>query len=393
MEEAIMKKLFLVPIVLVALSLSAQEGKRPLGELSGEKKLALMEYLKKNWKSPEEYVVSKFKDHDLVFIGEYHRIKHDVELIHNLIPKLYEAGVHNLGIEFGCYEYQNLVDSLLSADEYDEERVRQWMFKWSMEWGYEEYLDIYRTAWELNRRLENSSPKFRIVNLGYRVNWKARKEEMTDELWQEVWHKGDPDEHMASVIIKEFVNKKAKALIYSGSHHAFTHYHQPIYDFEKKELIRLNKKRMGSIIYNLMPDRVFHVFLHSPWATNKGFNDHDYPANGAIDLVMKNFVNKRVGFDVRDTPFGSLKDDSTYYSLGYDNFTLSTFCDGYIFQNHFSDYEGCSVDRLFITEKNIQEARDYCPNPGFRKRINTPEDLLKSIARNANMKKRFIDLE
>jgi hypothetical protein len=67
----------------------------------------LAKYLKSHWKSPENYVISKFADHDIVFIGEYHRIKHDVELIHKLIPRLYKAGIYNLGIEFGCYEHRH----------------------------------------------------------------------------------------------------------------------------------------------------------------------------------------------------------------------------------------------------------------------------------------------
>lgn len=47
---------------------------------------SLVTYLKTDWLSPEDYVISKFKDHDYVFIGEYHRIRHDVMLISNLIP-------------------------------------------------------------------------------------------------------------------------------------------------------------------------------------------------------------------------------------------------------------------------------------------------------------------
>ncbi|MFB0519372.1 MAG: hypothetical protein ACETWC_08850 [Acidobacteriota bacterium] len=209
--------------------------------------------------------MEKFSDHDIVFIGEYHRIKHDVELIQNLIPRLYEIGVRHLGIEFGCYEYQDKVDSLITADEYDEDLARWLMFKWSVTWGYQEYMDLYRKAWEMNKSLPKDAPRFRVVNMDYRPNWNLAEEEMTPELWKQVWHKGDRDQHMAQVILKEFVDKGQKALIYSGSHHALTHYYQPVYDYENKEFIRFNKNRMGSIIYNKIPNRVFHIFLHSPW--------------------------------------------------------------------------------------------------------------------------------
>ena len=253
-----MKRLFLL-LLLFVVPLSAQEAKDPIPELSEQQKQDLVRYLKDNWKSPEEYVAGKFAEYDLVFIGEYHRIKHDAELIQNLIPWLYKAGVYHIGVEFGCHEYQDQVDSLLVADEYDEDLVRKLVFKWRTDWGYKEYMDIYRKAWELNQTLGRDAPKFRIVHLNYRPNWTLLQENMTDESWKKIWYKGDPDPFMAGIITEEFLNKNVKALIYSGCHHSFTHYYQPVYDFKNKKLYRLNQKRMGNIIYHLKPDKVFQL--------------------------------------------------------------------------------------------------------------------------------------
>ena len=55
----------------------------------------LRRYLGENHYTPEEYILSKFEDHDVVFIGEEHRGKHDVEFIHRLIPLLHERGIQN----------------------------------------------------------------------------------------------------------------------------------------------------------------------------------------------------------------------------------------------------------------------------------------------------------
>lgn len=73
-------------------------------------------YIKENQKSPEEYIISKFKDYDLVFLGEHHRIKHDVNFVASLIPTLYKNGITNLGYEFYEHTIQHSIDSLLSAD-------------------------------------------------------------------------------------------------------------------------------------------------------------------------------------------------------------------------------------------------------------------------------------
>jgi len=204
-------------ILLVACpnSLSAVE------KTSQEEKQELSKYLRANWKTPEGYIIEKFSQYDIIFLGEFHRIKHDVELIHNLIPRLYEAGIYNLGIEFGGYEYQDKVDLLVTAQEYDEDMARWLMFKFASYWGMTEYIDIYKKAWELNKSLPKDAPKFRVVNLGYRANWSLLGPNTSVEVRKNVFHKGDPDEFMAKVIFKEFVDKSQTALIYSGSHHAF----------------------------------------------------------------------------------------------------------------------------------------------------------------------------
>lgn len=353
------------------------------------KQVDLVRYLKSHWQSPERYVISKFRSHDIVFLGEYHRIKHDVELVHQLIPRLYKARVYNLGIEFGVYEHQDKVDRLITAKTYDENLARWLMFQHFSAWGYKEYEDIYRIAWQLNRSLPKSARKFRVVNLGYRAYWPARQEVMTPADWDKVWWKGDPDKHMADVIIKEFVDKRQKALIYSGNHHAFTRYHQPIYDYENKKLDGFNTTRMGNLVYKKIGDRAFNISLHRPWSSSTNYNADTRPVQGLIDSVMQQLGNRRVGFDVKGSPFGLITDTESYYSLGYANFTLDKYCDGYIFQKAFADYEGVTVDPLFVTDENFAEAMAYSPNPVFRKRAKTAAEVMAAISRAADIKTRF----
>ena len=107
----------------------------------------LRNYLDTNWKTPEEYVISKFKSHDYILIGEYHSIKHHLELVVNLIPLLYETGIFNLAIEFGAFNIQELVDSIITAPVFDRDLLKSNYFKNNQVWGYKEYIDIYQVAW------------------------------------------------------------------------------------------------------------------------------------------------------------------------------------------------------------------------------------------------------
>jgi len=121
--------------------------------------------------------------------------------------------------------------------------------------------------------------------------------------------------------------------------------------------------------------------------------EFDYPVGGVIDAIMKEFADKRVGFDVRNTPFGKLRDDSAFYSVGRVNFKLSDFCDGYVFQKHIGDYDGCEVDPLFVTEENLKEAIDYLPNPRLKTIFKSPQQFFVYMRLKVNTKRRFGDFE
>jgi hypothetical protein len=373
--------------------MTAPQQKIPIGEIPEDIKDELIGYLKTNWMTPEDYVLDKFNKYDIVFIGEHHFIKHDVEFIQSLIPLLYKIGVTHLGIEFGCYEVQDQVDALLTAGTYDEDLARQIMFQWASYWPYLEYLDLYRKAWELNKILPEDAPKFRIIGLDYRARWDLLTENMPSILWKYILHKGPRNEHMAGIIKREIIKKHHKALIYTGQHHAFTRCHEPQYDFKRKKLIRKNKKTMGNIVYRKIPERVFNICLHYPWETTVGKGIHDYPVDGAVDRVMMEFEMIRVGFDVNGSPFGNLGDSDAVYSAGRKNFVFSDFCDGYIFLKHFSNYEGCTVDPLFITEENLKEAIAYLPNASIKKKIKTRAQFLHKMKWDADFRRLYSYLE
>jgi len=351
-----MKKIsiiWVIAISILALQCKAQQATNSTGN-------DLADYLKNNWQTPGDYVIKKFENHDIVFIGEYHRIKHDVDLILSLIPLLQQNGINTLAIEFGNYEDQHLVDSLLNLPFFDRKLARQIIFNSSHFWGYSEYIDIYRAAWEVNHTSAlNAKNRFRVVNLG--AVYDPCKE---GGAWRDI----DPDIYMADVIFKEIVSKNIKALIYSGNHHAFTKYHQPLYDFDNDTLYGLNTTRMGNIIYDSLNDKVFNIYLHAAWISDKGWEEKSVlPVNGVIDSVMALFNNKPVGFDVVNTPFGKLTSNNSYYAFGYPNFTLDQYCDGYIFQNSFANYKPITMEPDFITKENLAIAKKRMACIGLEK--------------------------
>ncbi len=329
-------------------------------------------YLKEQGQSPEKYLISKFEEYDYVFLGEYHRLKQDVDFVVSLIPDLYQNGIRNIAYEFYQYANQNIVDSLLTAKEWNEKILYHNLSKgFGVMWGYSEYLDLFKKVWEFNQTLKPEQPKFRIVLLGYEYN--------PCKSGLEMFGGHDPDAFHADVFEKEIISKNEKALVYCGIHHAFTTYNQPSYDFEKAKFYGFVSGRFGNIINRKYPKKTFTIFLHSPWASDKGW-DEQYvkPVNGAIDSVMTMFNNLPMGFDVKNTVIGNLKATDTYYAIGYNNFKLENFCDGYIFLQTYKKMEFVSVAPNYYDEYNLSKVKDFLKCRGF-----SEEDLQKTTQESA----------
>ena len=338
--------------------------KIPLPVVDTNFRRELLGYLRQNYKTPEDYVLSKFRDHQIVFIGELHRIRHDPELIQRLIPRLYKAGIYNLGIEFASYRDQPKVDKLINAPVYDEQVARDIIFNHYSSWGFREYMDIYRAAWEVNHKLSKEAPRFRVVNLNVTWDWsfvKTAADRSNPEVMKKVWPEGESDPFMAGVILKEFGDQGQKALIYSGMHHAFTRYKLPIVDHGK--FVGFSEGCMGNLVYKKLGDRVFTICLHHPW-WDANWQDWVYPAEGVIDALLFNEPRLRpVGFDLAGTPFGELGGRGSLYEKGYQPFSLKLFVDGYIYTKPISQYQGVTADEKFITASNFKRAVEQLDDP------------------------------
>src|SRR5579862_8983914 len=73
------------------------------------------QYLAAHQETPEDYVIGKFQNHDIVFLGELHHVQQNLDFVQRLIPKLYASGIYTLGWEFTNTEDQASLDQLLNA--------------------------------------------------------------------------------------------------------------------------------------------------------------------------------------------------------------------------------------------------------------------------------------
>jgi hypothetical protein len=308
---------------------------------------------------PYQYIINEFNDHDIIFLGENHRIKHDLIFVQKLIPALYANGIRNMGFEFALIKDSLLIRDVITDTSYfDQNKANQIIFNLSPYWGYKEYIDVFRAAWELNRNIPQEEDKFMIHGIMHDYDFselKNRSDEYNEDIMLKV-RKGiaDPEQFMADCIINEFVEKK-KALIYCGIHHAFTDYQG-------------YGRRVGVIVKNKIGEKAMTISLHYPWKAKKGSTHKlTYPVNGLIDSFIRKHESEEFAFgiNVNNTAFGDLTDTTSSYNKNRSLF-LRSFCDGYIYLNSFSNSENVTIQEDFINSKNFRYAKTQFPNPELR---------------------------
>ena len=353
--------------------------------IEAERMRAMRSYLMSHFQTPEDYVLSRFEEHDVVLIGEMHRIRHDVELVQRLIPLLHDRGIHALGTEFARRVDQPLVDSLLSLPEWDEELGRTILLRQFVAWGFREYLDVMKAAWALNRSLPEDARQFRILALNNAPDWSQVRTQADREdpaVRRKVWH-GETEEDWARPVL-DYVARGEKILLHTGLHHAFTHYRQPV--VQNGEFVRFGTTRLGNHLYEALGDRTFLVVTHAVWPPVEGYGGSSVrAADGYLDAFFETMPSglQRVGFDVRGTPFGRIPGETSLYSLGYDAFTLETMADGYIYHGPFCEFESVRGIPDFITEENLEFVRENSVNPSLR--TASAEYYNQVVARSADL--------
>ncbi len=337
-------------VIVVAAAVAAANAQSPVMNEPLRKELA--DYLVAHFQSPEDYVVSKFKDHDLVFLGEAaHGVRQNLLFLHKLIPRLYSAGVLNVGYEMIFSDEQPEVDKLLNAETYDETKALTLLFHWDAQngWAYQEYADVLHAVWTLNHGLPKGAPRFRIVGTDMRPDWSLVKpgDNVTsrptrwkawagsNQIARNVW--------MNAVMRREFVDKGLKALIYTGAGHT------PLY------VTRDEREETGlrfSVAYQIsrhLGSRVTSLVILS------GANQNPVIAELMAVLPARYQV---LGFDLKGTPVGALPLPERFAGTivtDRKSLTFADYMDGIVYLS--STPEPVTMAPGFITEERVEQAK------------------------------------
>ena len=338
---------------------------------------------------PLKFVADKFDNHSIVFLGEVHKRKQDLQFFSSLIPYLYQTKKINvIGWEFGAAEYQKDADSIVIASEFDRKKAIAIMRNTNYYWCYEEYLDIFKTIWQLNKNILQTDEKIRFLQLNKPYipkRWNSSNQSIRLEE-----RKKSFDNILPGIIEKEVIQKNKKILIYCGLNHSLTKFKTPKFFFLKD-----NEGRAGQRLYEKYPDKVFQICLLSPfpprWSFCKevtGSKDikYVYPFEAVFNQLYDT-LKRPFAINADNTAFADLKDYNSFYAFDkWNGVKLKDFCDGSIMLASFDKIEPANVIPDWVTtEEELENVKKSLPDNNV-KQIKTIQDLMKYINPEANQK-------
>ncbi len=301
-----------------------------------------VDFLKREAKAPQRFVLDAIGKHRVVILSEVHNRPRywafNAALVRS--PEFARrAGV--IYMELPSND-QDLVDRFLAAAKLDPEPVID-MLRDMMEAGWPDQatLEFFCTVWEVNQKLPQPQ-RLRIVLVDMARPWKEieRRED-----WQK--YDVDRDQCMAENIVRDLKDHAADrrhALFLVGYGHAMVNLTWAGGDPMRSAGWHL-RKTLGA-------ENVFAIFPHSPVITNHG-DVHGRIALGLFETAFAALGNKPVAFPLDRGPFGRQLFDADFERL-----TLDPFAKGYHAYLYLGPVEGELLSPLipgFYSDKFMGE--------------------------------------
>ena len=283
--------------------------------------------------SPKEYIFKLFKKYDIVIIGEtFHGESTQWEMFSDVIKdKRFAENIGHVFTEYGSVIHQNKVDTFLNKEFVNDSELEKnaACIMDFMSGGYYYFLkDCNIVNSKLPDSLKVKVHFTDIIDWNYLTRYTryftAHNLEKRDSL-------------MAKVIIDWYKKTNKKCLVVTNYRHAFGYAGGVSNVKNKPNFFHLTKGNQGQYIYENFPNKTACVVQNSPSVGAKAvFFPLFEPINRGIwNKAFKLNNYKKVGFDLKGSPFG--KDEFDMYPLhgGKTNLKYQDIFTGVIFNKPF----------------------------------------------------------
>jgi len=311
-----------------------------------------VQYLQSQGQAPADYILSRLRDHRVVLVGEGHWVRHDVELVAGLVPRLPASGAGALALEVFPASTQDALDRLVTSGSWDAPAALRVLR--TAAWPYREYLEILHAVWAFNRALPPGAARLKALALGPGEDWREK-----------LLPQGQTyDTFMARIVLEHLRSSGGRILVYAGGRHAFTRYYQG--EIPRAQRVERFMDRMGNILWRALGEDVFLISLHTPWQCRAGGDwSHCLPFGGAVDCAAA-ALGRPVAFDVAASPFAELRITAEFsYGLGYPAPRFEDVTDGYVWSRPVESYQGVELIPLAELAPDAESLAEVARNNPF----------------------------
>jgi hypothetical protein len=268
-----------------------------------------VDFLRTTKVSAKDYVLSLFKNHDIVIFCERdHRDITQYKLIMDIIqdPRFVKT-VGNVFIEVGVSTLGPKIREFLHTNSLPDDSVLQKVLEFHRNssfyplWEKQSFSYLLRNLYETNQRLSQEN-KVELYPSDMPFDWSEMDEAKLKEFWNIL---SSRDSIMASQIIDNFDRirssdaKRKKALVIMNYRHAFgRRFEHPV---------GTKPNNVGRFLFDQYGDKVANVYINFvAFASVRSDNDITLTAiqDGKWDAVFKVTGIEDVGFDFEGSPFG-----------------------------------------------------------------------------------------
>lgn len=314
--------------------------------------------------APVDYVMEKLAQHRIVLIGEPHWVAHDVGLIQAVVPRLPDAHVNTLAVEWIRASQQSEVNAVMAAAVWQEQRAIALLR--NSGWPYADYLEVVKRVWRTNHEFPSAKERIFLLAFGPDADWRAKLLPL-----------GKTAEDFMAERLRERIDAAptSRILVYMGFHHAFTRFLQP--DLPSGTRATRFNDRTGNMLWRWYGENVFTIVLHHPWFCRTDSKwGRCLPVNGMIDCVGDR-LGHSFAVDVATSPFAPLRvSRNVWYGAGQPFLRLDNLVDGYVWTKPTEDYQGVAMIPLSAYAPDEESLRQVlADNPVSDEPVKTRAEL------------------
>jgi len=301
---------------------------------------------------PTDFLIEQCSDHQIVLLGDQRNVAQHLEFITSALPRLHSAGITNLGWEFTNSRSQDLLDSLIGGDTWDDQACADlFVDLLGIGFGYQQYADVLQAAWEINQALTGDQQPFRVVALGmpsYVEDPELLEGRSAGELDLRNWWLGGHYRdvtafHMANVLTSSVIRHGQRALVYADAARTTTRLVEWI---DGQAAISL-----GNLLHNWMGVGVRRIVFHGAVGDTETLER----VEALIEAAPEN--DATFGLDLRLSTLGNVGVTTVEGHTGQpEPYRLSEIADGYIFVTPRAGWRPTPLIESFVSARNFEEA-------------------------------------